>query len=105
MQVGGWGHLGVFGVIGGQNSNIFKPRQFIYQNEALGHVIMKKLFLRSPDPKLGVKVQKSDSGLLEQGCKVYFKVMHFKVLYCVEPFLILYYSIVSPLWEYYRLCT
>ena len=53
MQVGGWGHLGVFGVIGGQNSNIFKPRQFIYQNEALGHVIMKKLFLRSPDPKLG----------------------------------------------------
>ena len=22
----GWGHLGVFGVIGGQNPNIFKPR-------------------------------------------------------------------------------
>ena len=40
--MGGWGHSGVFGVIRGQNSNIFKPRQFIYQNEALGHVITKK---------------------------------------------------------------
>ena len=49
---GGRGRLGVFGVIWGQNSNIFKPRQFIYQNEALGHVITNKLFSRSPDPKL-----------------------------------------------------
>ena len=51
------GHLtqnwGVFGVIWGQNSNIFKPRQLIYQNQALGDVITKKLFSRSFDPKLG----------------------------------------------------
>ena len=52
--MGGWGHSGVFGVIRGQNSNIFKPRQFIYQNEALSHVITKKLFSRSRDPELGV---------------------------------------------------
>ena len=47
------GGLGSFGFIWGQNSNIFKPRRFIYQNEALGHVITNKLFSRSPDPKLG----------------------------------------------------
>ena len=47
----GWGHLGVFGVIWGQNPNIFKPRQYIYQNEAFGHVITMKWFSRSPDPK------------------------------------------------------
>ena len=39
-----WGHLRVFGVIWGQNPNIFKPRQIIYQNEAFGPVIKKKLF-------------------------------------------------------------
>ena len=32
----------VFGVIWGQNPNIFKPRQIIYQKEALGPVITKK---------------------------------------------------------------
>ena len=42
LQVWGWGHLGVFGVIWGQNSNIFKPRQIIHQNKALGPVIKKK---------------------------------------------------------------
>ena len=46
--------MGVFGVIWGQNPNILIPEQFIYQNEALGHVIMKKWFSRSPEPKLGV---------------------------------------------------
>ena len=54
MQVGGWGHLGVFGVIGGQILKISQPRQIIYQNDALGHVITKKGFTRSLDPKLGV---------------------------------------------------
>ena len=39
--------LGVFGVIWGQNSNIFKPRQIIYQNEAFGPVITKTRFSRS----------------------------------------------------------
>ena len=42
----GWGHLGVFGVIGGQNAKISEPRQIIYQNEALGHVITKKGFVQ-----------------------------------------------------------
>ena len=50
---GGRGRLGVFVVIWGQNSKIFKPRQFVYQNEALGHLITKKVFSRSPDHKLG----------------------------------------------------
>ena len=45
--------LGVFGVIWGQNSNIFKPSQIIYQNEALGPVINIKWFSESSDPKLG----------------------------------------------------
>ena len=54
MQVGGWGHLGVFGVIGGQILKISEPRQIIYQNEALDHVVTKKRFPRLPDPKLGV---------------------------------------------------
>ena len=56
MQVWGWGHLGVFGVIWGKNPNIFKPRQIIYQNEALGPVIKKSGFRghpRSSDPKTG----------------------------------------------------
>ena len=44
-----WGHLGVFGVIWGQNPKIFKPRQIIYQNEALGPVIKKKRFSRSSE--------------------------------------------------------
>ena len=47
------GHLtpnwGVFGVIWGQNSNIFKPKQITYQNEALGPVIKKKWFSRSSE--------------------------------------------------------
>ena len=33
----------VFGVIWGQNANIFKPRQIIYQNEALGPMTKKKM--------------------------------------------------------------
>ena len=49
FQVWGWGHLEVFGVIWGQNPNIFKPRQIIYQNEALGPVIKKKWFSRSSE--------------------------------------------------------
>ena len=35
--------------IWGQISNISKPRQIIYQNEALGTVIMKKWFPGSPE--------------------------------------------------------
>ena len=50
----GLGQLGVFGVIWGQNPNIVKPRQYIYQNEAFRHVITMKWFPRTPDPKLGV---------------------------------------------------
>ena len=46
--------MGVFGVIGGQILKISEPRQIIYQNDALGHVITKKGFTRSLDPKLGV---------------------------------------------------
>ena len=49
LQVWGWGHLGVFGVIWGQNSNIFKPRQIIHQNEALGSVSKKNGFSRSSE--------------------------------------------------------
>ena len=41
------GSLGVFGVIWDQNQNIYKARQIIYQNEALGPVIEKKWFSRS----------------------------------------------------------
>ena len=41
--------LGVFGVIWGQNPNIFKPRQIIYQNEPLGPVTKKKWFSRSSE--------------------------------------------------------
>ena len=45
------------GVIWGQNSNIFKPRQITYQNEALGPVIKKKMVYEvirghHPDPKI-----------------------------------------------------
>ena len=60
--------LGVFGVIWGQNPKIFKPRQIIYQNEALGALITKKWFPRSLEvirPQIkgylgsfGVKIQK-----------------------------------------------
>ena len=53
--------LGVFGVIWDQNSKFFKPKQIIYQNEALGPVINIKLFLRSSDPNLsafGVNFQR-----------------------------------------------
>ena len=60
--------LGVFGVIWGQNSNIFKPRQIIHQNEALGPVIKKKWFswsseviwLQNKDPlgSFEVKIQR-----------------------------------------------
>ena len=46
LQVWGWGHLEVFGVIWGQNPNIFKPRQIIHQNEALGPVIKGEWFSR-----------------------------------------------------------
>ena len=42
--------LGGFGVIWGQNSKIFKPRQIIHQNEALDLVIKKNL--RSSDFEL-----------------------------------------------------
>ena len=49
LQVWGWGHLEVFGVIWGQNPNIFKPRQIIYQNKALCPVINIKLFSRSSE--------------------------------------------------------
>ena len=37
------------GVTWGQNPNIFKPRQIIYQNEALCLVIKKKWFSRSSE--------------------------------------------------------
>ena len=50
--------MGVFGVIWGQNPNIFKPRQIIYQNEVLGPVIKKKMVFKvirgHLTPKLGV---------------------------------------------------
>ena len=49
LHIWGWGHLGVFGVIWGKNSKIFKPRQIIHQNEALGPVIKKKWFSRSSE--------------------------------------------------------
>ena len=39
--------------IWGQNPKIFKPRQNIYQNEALDALITKKWFPRSFDPKSG----------------------------------------------------
>ena len=48
--------LGVFGVIGGQNSKFFKPGQTICKSEALGPVINIKLFLRSSEvirPQIG----------------------------------------------------
>ena len=46
--------LGVFGVIWGQNLNIFKPGQTIYQNEALCPVININWFSRSSEViKLG----------------------------------------------------
>ena len=44
MQLGGWGHLGVFGDIWGQNPKIFKQGQIIYQNEALDPEVTKVLF-------------------------------------------------------------
>ena len=44
---------GVFGVIWSQNLKIFKPRQIIHQNEALGLVITKNWSMRSLDPKSG----------------------------------------------------
>ena len=50
----GLGSLGGFWEIGGQNSKISEPRQIIYQNDAVGHVITKKGFSRSLDLKLGV---------------------------------------------------
>ena len=53
LQLGGCGPLGVFGVIWGQNSKIFKPRQIIHQNEALGPVIKKEWLSRSSDPGNG----------------------------------------------------
>ena len=42
------------GGILGQILKISEPRQIIYQNDALGHVITLKWFSRSPDPKYGV---------------------------------------------------
>ena len=39
--------MGVFGVIWGQITKMFKPGQIIYQNEALGPLIRKKCFSRS----------------------------------------------------------
>ena len=45
---------GLFGVIWGQNSKLFKPRQIIYQNEAIGTMITKSGFRghpRSSDPE------------------------------------------------------
>ena len=39
--------LGVFGVISGQNPEIFKPGQIIYQNDAPAHVITKIIISRS----------------------------------------------------------
>ena len=53
MQVGGWGHLGVFGVVGGQIPNISEHRHILCQNKALSPVITKKWILGSSDPKLG----------------------------------------------------
>lgn len=47
------GHLGVFGVVWGRNSKISKGRQIILQNEALGHVIPKKMFLEVTKPQMG----------------------------------------------------
>ena len=41
--------MGVFGVIGGQNPKIFKPRQVIYQNGALG--ALKRPFNQLPRAK------------------------------------------------------
>ena len=56
------GHLGVFGVIWGQNPKIFKPRQIIYQNESLGALITKKVVSEvtrgHPTPNWGVFVVK-----------------------------------------------
>ena len=46
-----------FGVILGRNSNIFKPVQIVYRNEALGPVVKKKWLRgqpRSYHPKFGV---------------------------------------------------
>ena len=44
--------LGVFGVIWGQITKMFKPEQIIYQNEAFGLVITKKWFSRSVEVTL-----------------------------------------------------
>ena len=46
--------MAIFGVIGGKILEILEPRQVINQNDALGHVITKKWFSISLDPKLGV---------------------------------------------------
>ena len=43
----GWGHLR------GQNTKLFKPWQIIYQKGTLAHVITKKGFSRSLDPRSG----------------------------------------------------
>ena len=43
------GGLGSLEGIWGQNPTIFKPRPIIYQNEALGALITKKGFSRSPN--------------------------------------------------------
>ena len=48
---------GVFGVVWGQNLKVFRPRQIMYQNEALGPVITKTGSRGRPsphDPKFGV---------------------------------------------------
>ena len=48
---------GVFGVVWGQNLKVFKPRQIMHQNEALGPVITKTGSRGRPrphDPKFGV---------------------------------------------------
>ena len=47
IKIGGWGHLGAFGVIWGQNYIIFKHSQIIYQNEAHASTITEKWFSRS----------------------------------------------------------
>ena len=62
--------LGIFGVIWGQNMNIFEPTHILYENEALAQGITKKWFLRSPEvtgPQTGgsyrVKLQENMDNL------------------------------------------
>ena len=62
---------GLFGVIWGKNPNIFKPRQIIYQNEALGALITGEGFYKDA---LGV-AYKDAMGLV-------YKTLHSMLIPC-----------------------